>query len=121
MKSKTGLLGMLWEQHALKFLRTQKLQLLERNYRCKVGEIDLIMRAADDSLIFVEVRARTQNYFGGAAASVDRYKQQRLLRAAMHYLQRLTEMPVCRFDVIAFENGQLSWYQNAFYLDEIHF
>lgn len=110
-----------WEQRALLFLQQHKLHLLARNYRCKTGEIDLIMRAPDATLIFIEVRARTHPDFGGAAASVDKFKQQRLLRAAAHYLQYLPDTPRCRFDVVAFENGRLTWYQNAFSADQSYF
>lgn len=118
-RKEVRLSGADWEQRALLFLQQHKLHLLVRNYRCKTGEIDLIMRAPDATLIFIEVRARTHHHFGGAAASVDKFKQQRLLRTAAHYLQRWSPIPACRFDVIAFENGQLKWYQNAFSVDLI--
>lgn len=120
-KKDTRRSGAEWEERALLFLQQHNLSLLVRNYRCKAGEIDLIMRNADTSIVFVEVRARTDHAYGGATASVDQYKQKRLLRTAAHYLQNLAPTPACRFDVIAFENGQLIWYQNAFSSDDIYF
>jgi putative endonuclease len=75
------------EQQAAEFLTQQGLTPLQRNYRCRSGEIDLIMRGRE-GLVFVEVRFRRHMSFGGAAASVDRNKQQKLLRAAQHYLQQ---------------------------------
>lgn len=115
-------LGQLAEQVAAEFLEQQGLKLIERNYRCRNGEIDLIMRFGS-YLVFVEVRYRKYRNYGGAAASVDWRKQQKLLSAAQHYLQkrRATNRP-CRFDVIAVSpdsDGTLccDWITNAFELD----
>jgi len=105
------------EQRAEQFLRRQGLQSVSRNYHCRRGEIDLIMRDGHE-LVFVEVRQRSSNSHGGAAASVDSRKQARLIRAAEHYLSTLRTEPVCRFDVIAFEGKaaatQPLWYKDAF-------
>ncbi len=106
------------EQLAEQYLQQRGMKLLQRNYRCRSGEIDLIMNDAE-SLVFVEVRYRTHQGFGGAVASVDRHKQQRLLRAAQHYLQRQnTSNKPCRFDVIAVSpntDGKytVEWISNA--------
>lgn len=106
------------EQYAEHYLKQQGLRLLERNYRCRGGEIDLVMQD-NRTLVFVEVRYRKHLSFGGAAASVDWRKQQRLVHAAEHYLQRQrTGDRPCRFDVIAITPGddgtpQLQWIQNA--------
>jgi len=106
------------EQLAEKYLQQQGLKLLQRNYRCRGGEIDLVMTDRD-ALVFVEVRYRKHQCFGGAMASVDRHKQQRLLRAAQHYLQRHRNSDMaCRFDVVAVSPGQdgahaLQWITNA--------
>jgi putative endonuclease len=92
------------------------LSLVERNYQCKLGEIDLIMRS-DDTLVFVEVRYRKATHFGGAAASVSPAKQQRLRRAALSYLQSkgLNESrQSCRFDLVACEGTDINWIANAF-------
>uniref|UniRef100_UPI00261D453A YraN family protein n=2 Tax=Nitrosomonas TaxID=914 RepID=UPI00261D453A len=73
------------EQRAAIFLQQQKLTLLESNYRCRFGEIDLIMQEGN-TVVFVEVRMRSGNRFGGAAASITTAKQLKLIRAARHYL-----------------------------------
>jgi putative endonuclease len=106
------------EQLAENYLNQQGLRLLQRNYRCRGGEIDLIM-TDNGTLVFVEVRYRKHQAFGGAAASVDRRKQQRLLLAARHYLQQhQAANRACRFDVVAISpgaNGQnaVEWISNA--------
>jgi putative endonuclease len=102
------------EARALDWLRQQGLEPVTRNYRCKVGEIDLVMREGD-SLVFVEVRYRSHPGFGSAAESVTLRKQQRLQRAASHYLQRLRKTPPCRFDIIGIDaDGAVEWIRNAF-------
>jgi putative endonuclease len=105
----TGLAG---EDQALAYLQQQGLQLLERNFRCKGGEIDLIMQDGK-VLVFFEVRVRSDGKFGGAAASVGSAKQKRLIIAAQVYLQRHTMPPPCRFDVIAFDDKKMTWLKNA--------
>lgn len=100
------------EDQALAYLQRQGLSLVERNFRCKGGEIDLILREGS-TVVFVEVRARASVAFGGAAASVTPAKQRRLLLAAQVWLQGQSRLPPCRFDVIAFEGGQLQWLRNA--------
>ena len=90
---------------------------MERNFKTPGrggGEIDLIMRAADGALIFVEVRARRSAAAGGAAASVTTTKQRRITFAAQHYLLRHRNPPPCRFDVVAIEGGNIEWIQGAF-------
>ncbi len=96
------------EDRALVYLQQQGLRLVARNYRCRLGEIDLIMQ---DSalLIFVEVRQRTGSRYGGAAASVSSVKQQRLWRTAEHFLLRFRHPPVCRFDLVAIDGNALTW------------
>jgi putative endonuclease len=102
------------EALARRYLEGQGLRHVAHNVRCRHGEIDLVMRDAD-TLIFVEVRYRRSERFGGAAASVDRRKQQHLLAAAGYYLQRQpTDLP-CRFDVVAIGAGdRMQWIRNAF-------
>ena len=104
--------GLAGEDQALAYLQQQGLQLLERNFRCKGGEIDLIMQDGK-ALVFVEVRVRSDGKFGGAAASVGSAKQKRLIIAAQVYLQRHTMPPPCRFDVIAFDDKKMTWLKNA--------
>jgi putative endonuclease len=101
------------EDRALAYLVRQGLRLRMRNFRCRSGEIDLIM-ADCETLVFVEVRKRSSMRYGGAAASVTPAKQARLIRAAYLYLTRYSVMPPCRFDVIAFEQDNMSWLKNAF-------
>ena len=106
------------ELRAEKFLQKHGLVTQAKNYRCKAGEIDLIMKQRDE-LIFVEVRLRSHRQFANAAESVTISKQQKIIKAAQHYLQehQLTDSANCRFDVIAFsEKSEPEWIQNAFTL-----
>lgn len=100
------------EDGALEYLQRQGLSLVERNFRCKGGEIDLIMRDRQ-ALVFVEVRKRADARHGGAAASVTARKQARLIIAAQVFLQRYRELPACRFDVVAIDGEELNWMKNA--------
>ncbi len=105
------------EGQALRHLQQAGLRLVERNYRTPGrggGEIDLVMRAADGTLVFVEVRHRASASHGGAAASVGGVKQRRIILAARHYLMRLPSPPPCRFDVVAVEPSGITWLQAAF-------
>jgi putative endonuclease len=105
------------EDRALAHLQAQGLRLLERNYRTPGrggGEIDLVMRTPDGTLVFVEVRQRATAAFGGAAASIGSTKQRRIVLAARHYLMRLRTPPPCRFDVVLLEYGGIQWLQGAF-------
>ncbi|MGO4381297.1 YraN family protein [Pseudoduganella sp. RAF53_2] len=104
--------GLLSEDEALAYLQAQGLTLVERNFLCKAGELDLIMRDGP-GLVFVEVRRRGTTRFGGALWSVTPAKQKRLLRAAQFYLLRYHQLPPCRFDLIAIDNGQLRWLRNV--------
>ncbi|MDR9467371.1 YraN family protein [Marinospirillum sp.] len=107
------------ENAACQFLTARGLQLLEQNFLCKLGEIDLILMDGQ-TLVFAEVRFRKNPHFGGAAASVTPSKQRKLQRAAQVYLQRCGQTPACRFDVLAMtldRNSQLiceNWIKNAF-------
>lgn len=100
------------EAMALAYLQQHRLVLVERNFVCKGGEIDLIMRN-DDMIVFVEVRHRAVGRFGDAAASVTRRKQNRLIVAAQSYLQRYRHPPACRFDVVAIDGAVITWLKNA--------
>jgi putative endonuclease len=106
------LTGQRGEDDALKFLLRQGLILQERNFRCKGGEIDLLMTDRD-TLVFVEVRKRAVSQFGGAADSVTAAKQRRLIVAAQVYLQRYRSPPPCRFDVIAIDGNDVTWLKDA--------
>jgi putative endonuclease len=103
------------EDRAAEFLRTQGLQILERNYLRRLGELDIVARERD-VLVIAEVRFRANNRFGGAAASVDFRKQQRIIRATSQLLQRrpdLARMPV-RFDVLCVSGPSIDWIRQAF-------
>jgi putative endonuclease len=119
-RASTKARGDVAEDRALAWLQSRGLALVQRNYRvargpaARGGEIDLVMREADGTLVFVEVRARAGAGHGGAAASVTRAKQQRLLWAAQHYLLRLDVPPPCRFDVVAIDGEQVEWLPGAF-------
>jgi len=102
------------EARAEHFLQHEGLKPVARNYRCRGGEIDLVMRDGEH-LVFVEVRYRSRDDFGGAAASVGRNKQRRLILAAQHYLQSSRWRGPCRFDVVAFGKEQArTWIRDAF-------
>lgn len=108
------LLGQRAEQRAERYLQQQGLLPLERNYRCRWGEIDLIMRD-QQTLVFVEVRYRKNNDYGGALASVDPRKQSKLIRSAQHYLSTHNGLSAARFDVVALHGDDtLNWVANAF-------
>ena len=108
------------EDRALAHLQQQGLRLVQRNYRLAggprqhAGEVDLILRAPDGTLVFVEVRARRSAAQGGAAASVSTTKQRRIVRAAQHFLLSLPVLPPCRFDVVAIDGDALQWLPGAF-------
>ena len=101
----------------MQFLQDRGLRLLTRNYRTPGrggGEIDLVMRAPDGTLVFVEVRKRLSTRHGGAAASVGWVKQKRIVRAAQHYLLGLSRLPPCRFDVVEIDSEGVHWLPGAF-------
>ncbi len=110
------------EARACLYLQKQGLALRERNYRCRHGEIDLIMDEGE-TLVFVEVRYRGNARYTGAAESVDRRKQAKLTATALHYLQahRNAAQRPARFDVIAIAPGtelrRIEWIKNAFYAE----
>lgn len=109
--------GQAFEAKAEAFLAEQGLELVARNFRCKLGEIDLIMQDKE-KLIFVEVRFRASNDFGGSAASVSRGKQRHIIKSAQYYLKIKygNRPPLCRFDVVALTGDNINWIKNAFYL-----
>ena len=108
------------ETLALEHLLRHGLALVSRNYRvargprARGGEIDLILRERDGTLVFVEVRSRADATFGGALASVTAAKRQRLVLAARHYLAGLARLPPCRFDVVAIDGSEVQWIRAAF-------
>jgi len=104
------------ERFAEQFLLARKLKVVARNYRCRFGEIDLIMQDGD-TLVFVEVRMRVSSNFGGAGGSIHVTKQRRLVATAQQYLAGLRETPPCRFDAILMnemDNASVEWIKDAF-------
>ncbi len=112
-------IGQQFEQQACAYLKQQGLKLKEKNAQFRSGEIDLIMLDGAQ-LVFVEVRYRKHQSFGGAAASVNYHKQQKLIKAAQLYLLKHfgNQPPTCRFDVVAMQDSpeglQIEWLKNAF-------
>ncbi len=119
-KATTKSVGDEGEARALAHLERQGLTLVQRNYRvaagphARGGEVDLILRERDGTLVFVEVRARTSAVFGGAAASISASKQRRVVFAAQHFLRRFNTLPPCRFDVVAIHGDGVEWLRSAF-------
>ena len=104
------------EQLAATYLQRHGLTLVQANYHCRFGEIDLILRDRE-TLVFAEVRQRSRGDFGGAAASIDSHKQQRLILTAQHYLASLASIPPCRFDAVLLDGaGNIDWVRSAFEL-----
>jgi putative endonuclease len=101
------------EQRSADYLASQGLRLLARNWRCRGGEIDLIMMDGR-TLVFVEVRARSSMKFGGAGASITHSKQARIILAARHYLATHDIDAPCRFDAVLLQGNQLEWLKSAF-------
>lgn len=113
----TRALGQAAEDRALAHLTAAGLALVARNYRTPGrggGEIDLIMRAGDGTLVFVEVRSRRGGGFGGAAGSIGATKRKSIVFAAQHYLLRWPAPPPCRFDAVLIEDGRVQWLRAAF-------
>ncbi len=109
------------EDLALQYLENHGLTLVTRNYHCRTGELDLIMREGD-LLVFVEVRSRRSAQYGSPAESVTRAKQKKLLSAAASYLQRQGLDLPCRFDVVAIllwpgSDPHIEWIRDAFQLE----
>lgn len=99
------------EELAAAFLASRGLVIVARNFRCRRGEIDIIARDGD-TLVFAEVRLRSREDYGGAAASITAAKRSRLTAAALFYLGRLGRNPPCRFDALlldTLEGPRIEW------------
>ena len=108
--------GDAWESTARDWLQSKGLNFIAANVRERGGEIDLIMREGNTT-VFVEVRYRRSAQFGGAAASVTRSKQHKLLQTARLWLARHNgsfDTVDCRFDVLAFTGNDVEWFKDAF-------
>lgn len=109
----TKLKGQAAEKSARTFLEQQGLTFVEQNVRYPFGEIDLIMKQ-DSQWVFVEVKYRKNNHFGGAISAISSAQIQRIRRAAAHYLQLNRIDSPCRFDVVAIDTTNTQWLKNAF-------
>jgi putative endonuclease len=113
-------LGSRAEDAAASYLRAQGALILLRNYRCRCGELDIVAKLSNGELGIVEVRTRSSNVYGGAAASVDAGKRQRLIRAASRLLQQRKDLARLRvrFDVIVvcdpWGEARIEWIKHAF-------
>lgn len=113
------------ETVALSYLSRQGLRLHQRNFQCRLGEIDLIMQEGS-TLVFVEVRYRQSVRYGSAVETVNWRKQRKLLRTAQVYLglRYAAHTPPCRFDILGIAPGdgaegyQFDWCRNAFGLQD---
>jgi putative endonuclease len=109
------LIGKTYENRALALLEHEGFELIERNLNFRCGEIDLLMRDPAGVLVFVEVRARADRRFGGAAASIGAVKRARLRCAARQVLARWRgPWPPCRFDVVVFDGARCEWLPHVF-------
>lgn len=103
------------EAAAARHLERHGLRVIERNFRIRGGEIDLICRDGR-TLVFVEVRLRSRSDFGGAGASIGVAKQRRIILAARHYLAGRSDCD-CRFDCVLLDGGKIEWLRDAFSAD----
>ncbi len=118
--------GQIAEDIACAYLLKQGLALMSRNYRCRMGEIDLVfLDPLKNNVVFIEVRYRKNIRFGTAAETVTYHKQHKLIKTASHYLQQQKLLMACRFDVIAMgpslhEKSDIVWIKNAFSVESTH-
>ncbi|WP_258178288.1 YraN family protein [Photobacterium lucens] len=108
--------GQAYERMAEQFLSRHRLKLVERNFSCRSGEIDLIMRQGK-CFVFIEVKYRTHRHFGSASEAVNWHKQQKLKRTALFWLQKngfSIDQTECRFDVVTIEGQEhhIEWHTN---------
>jgi putative endonuclease len=119
-------IGQSWEDEAESFLQKNGLKSLKRNYRCRMGEIDLVMRDRE-CLVFAEVRFRKSGSYGSGAASITHAKRQKLIRTAAYFLRTegVSSHQACRFDVVSIGQStnddnssfEIEWIRNAFQAD----
>ena len=119
MKTSQQTTGSLSEKRAEKYLKKHGLKTIQKNFSCKLGEIDIIMRD-HDVLVFVEVRTRQNENYANSLESVMPAKQRRIIKTALYYLQMTEQVDKtdCRFDVIGIDQGaNLTWIKNAFQVE----
>ncbi len=110
--------GKFIETRVIHYIEKKGFTVIEKNYTCKMGEIDIIAKSPKDEIVFIEVRYRKNEDFGSALESVTYAKQQKIIRTALQYLQKhnLFEKVPCRFDIIGVRKDLLEfhWLENAF-------
>lgn len=108
-------IGSKWEDVARDYIKTCGYEILCCNYRCSIGEIDIIAKE-QETIVFIEVKFRSSRCFGMAIESVDYKKQQKIRRVAAHFLMTIyhTESMSCRFDVLGFDKEKITYIKNAF-------
>lgn len=107
-------IGSFYENLCIEYLKKDDFEILEHNYRCKLGEIDIIARK-DGIIRFIEVKYRKNNFFGYAINAVDKKKQNKIMRAAMWYLQQKNmDDSQCSFDIMTVENDKVEYYFNCY-------
>jgi putative endonuclease len=115
--------GLRFEDQARKYLQAHGLLLLQSNYHCRFGEIDLVMRD-DKTLCFIEVKFRKSLFFGGAAEAIPHSKQRKIIKTALFYISAHKHLAnqAIRFDALLIQrqtdgSDQINWIQNAFYAE----
>lgn len=115
--------GLRFEDQASEYLQEHGLVLLHSNYRCRFGEIDLVMRDGD-TLCFIEVKFRKSRLFGGAAASIPQAKQRKIIKTTLFYIASHKHLAnqAMRFDALLIQrqadgSNHINWIQNAFYAE----
>jgi len=111
-------IGDMGEEKARNFLKKNNIKILETNFKCKLGEIDIIAKDSS-SLIFIEVKYRKSDKFGAPFETVTRHKQRKIILTAQLYLQKHPKLAnkACRFDVISIHQNDINWIQDAFNTD----
>ena len=113
MRSAAQVTGSEAEERAARFLASRGLAIVARNFRTRLGEIDVVARQGA-TLVFVEVRYRASGACGGALESITASKRSRIVAAANAYLAQLGSQPPCRFDVVLLEGESVEWIPAAF-------
>lgn len=105
--------GLFYEDAAAAFLENNGVTILERNYSCKLGEIDII-GIDDDTLVFFEVKYRNTNMYGHALEAIDYKKQKKIIKVANYYMAYKNIDKYIRFDAIGIQENDIEWIKNAF-------
>lgn len=105
--------GSFYEEAAMEYLQSKGIKIIQKNFRCKNGEIDIIGKDGECT-VFFEVKYRANEEYGGALMAVGKQKQRRICKCAMVYCMLHPEVKELRYDVIAITDSKIDWIQNAF-------